>query len=269
MTTLKTLLTARMLAPSLMLAMLVAAVPASADHHEKGEGDKAAQSDDAPNSQQPAELDTLQQAAKLAVMGTKRESPMLLLAAAELVKELRLSEREADDVTGQLSAKPSEGSDLPELTVDALIERAQKMAAESDSQSLKDAVAAAVTTLRDKSRGLVYRQGANLPKENLGGVTYCVLNGPSERRLDPNELYTINNAIFEANRPATVLVIGDGDGDLDLIVVDENSGIEIGRDTDTTSVCRVDWVPRYEGPFIIKVANVGRVWEEFYVLANW
>ena len=120
---------------------------------------------------------------------------------------------------------------------------------------------------RLSSRGIIYEQGKDLEKVEIEGTTFVIL--PVDNVIGPGRELTLTNVIFEGRKPAIVLVVGDGDGDLDLWVYDGDSDRLIGEDTDETSVCVVEWMPRYEGPFTIRVANVGDVAEEFYVLANW
>jgi hypothetical protein len=151
------------------------------------------------------------------------------------------------------------------LNMRALIERAREMA--KDDQALSAAVETAIERIESPTRGLVYRQGKDLPSLDIRSTVFKVLN-ESNTRLDPGDTYTLSNVIFEARTPAVVLVVGDGDGDLDLWVYDDND-ILIGKDDDATSLCEVSWVPRYEGPFQLVIRNVGTTWERFLVLANW
>jgi hypothetical protein len=58
----------------------------------------------------------------------------------------------------------------------------------------------------------------------------------------------------ELNR---IVVRGGSQTDLDLFVYDENDNL-IASDTDSTSLCIVSWVPRWSGPFTVRVVNRGR-----------
>jgi hypothetical protein len=210
------------------------------------------------------------QAASLVLRGEAMRSPMMLLAAAELLLDVMPGD---SDVT-QLQAEVTGGdpqaleTNLPALQVDALIARARELA--KDNPELLEAVEVAAARLTQGSRGITYDDGKNLEQVTVEGVTCVVLNWrPEHQRLDPGYEYTCSDVDFEAQKPAIVAVIGDGDGDLDLWVYDDNSGSLIGSDTDSTSTCVVSWTPIYEGPFTIKVKNVGGTWERFMVLANW
>ena len=226
-------------------------------------GDNLAESDEQDKAGN--DLSLAATAAQLAIEGENRESPLLLLAAAEIVADLQQSRRDADDVESSTTADDADGQ-LPALDMDALIARARELA--KGNEALAAAVEAMIEGIESDSRGLVFRQGKDLDTFELEGVIYKVINTQHDR-LDPGDELTLENVVFEGQKPAQILVIGDGDGDLDLWVYDGNTGNEIASDTDLTSVCIADWTTRYEGPFTVKVKNVGPVWERFYVLANW
>ncbi len=249
------------IAATAVAAACLTAVGVSADPQK--DGDNAAASQD--ESKAGTDLSLAVTAAQLAIEGENRESPLLLLAAAEIVADLQDSRRTADDVAAATTGEEAEGG-LPPLDMDALITRARELA-EGD-EALTAAVEAMIETIESNSRGLVFRQGKDLESIELEGVIFKVINTRHDR-LDPGDELTLDNVVFEGRKPAQILVIGDGDGDLDLWVYDGNTGNQIGSDTDLSSVCVVNWTTRFEGPFTIKVKNVGTVWERFYVLANW
>lgn len=236
-----------------------------------------ARADDAPakpdaelnSADATASMSVAIQAAQLALEGERRHSPMLLLAAAELAGEIKPGTRAVAAVRGETSGKGDDkGAPLPELKPKALVMRAIEHC--GDDEALKSSIESLGARLLSGERGIVYRQGKDLPKRKIGNTTFVIVNVKSgHQRLDPGSEYKATNVIFEAKKKAQVVVVGDGDGDLDLWVYDENSGGMIGKDTDTTSVCEVIWTPIYEGPFRIVVKNVGSTWEKFYVLANW
>ena len=105
------------------------------------------------------------------------------------------------------------------------------------------------------------------PVVDLQTGRYVVLN--DDKRLDDGDVLTITGGAFNGGERAEIMVLGDGDGDLDLWVYDARTGELIGSDTDETSICIVRWYPRYRQSVVIRVANVGDVWEEFYVVGNW
>lgn len=226
-------------------------------------GDNLAESDEPTKAGN--DLSLAATAAQLAIEGENRESPLLLLAAAEILADLPQSRRDAAGVESSTTADDSNGR-LPPLEMEALMSRARELA--KGNEGLEAAVEAMIDGIQSDSRGLVFRQGKDLESVELEGVIYKVINTEHDR-LEPGDELTLENVVFEGQKPAQILVIGDGDGDLDLWVYDGNTGNEIASDTDLTSVCIADWTTRYEGPFTVKVKNVGTVWERFYVLANW
>jgi hypothetical protein len=72
---------------------------------------------------------------------------------------------------------------------------------------------------------------------------------------------------FRGNSTAEVAVVGDGDTDLDLFVYDENGNL-ICQDLNYSdqSFCR--WVPRWTGPFTVKIRNNGGVSNSYVMMTN-
>ncbi|MFM7165325.1 MAG: hypothetical protein ACKO3T_08770 [Planctomycetaceae bacterium] len=205
-------------------------------------------------------------AARMALEGESAKSPLLLLAAADLLEGVKSSERSAAGLTAEPStgkAAAASDGDKKALSLDpqALRKRALELAASDKERALLQQ-----WLDRPASRGLVYSQGKDLKDVEIKGVTYKVV---ADGVLQPGQRQTLRNVIFEGKKPAIVAVIGDGDGDLDLWVYDGNTKGRIGEDTDSTSVCRVAWTTLFEGPFQIEVANVGQIAERYIVIVNW
>jgi hypothetical protein len=74
-------------------------------------------------------------------------------------------------------------------------------------------------------------------------------------------------ATFRAGEVASIFVEGDGDTDLDLYVYDQNGNL-VAYDDDLTDTCYVSWVPKWTGPFLIKIVNRGSVYNQFVLLTN-
>jgi hypothetical protein len=72
---------------------------------------------------------------------------------------------------------------------------------------------------------------------------------------------------FYANEPASVILSGDGDTDLDLYVYDENGNL-IGKDDDYSDDCIVTWNPLWTGNFVIKVVNIGNIYNHYVIATN-
>jgi len=207
-------------------------------------------------------------AARLALKGEKAHSPILMLAAAELLSGLREGKGKSKPSASttadpQPPAASPTGKKAGELTVAGLVDKAREYArGDKELSALIEKRAE-----RLSSRGLVFSQGTGKRSIRIKGSTFKVVKSGLIR---PGYRLTLSNVRFEGRKPARVLVVGDGDGDLDLYVYDgENKRSLLRKDTDRSSVCTAIWTPRYTGPFTIVVRNVGRVTEKYYVLANW
>lgn len=206
-------------------------------------------------------------AARLALRGEKARSPILMLAAAELLAGLREGKGQSTPTASTTpdGKKPTAGKSdkkASELTIADLVDKAREYArGDKELSALIEKRAE-----RLSSRGLVFSQGAGKTSIRIKGSTFKIIRSGLIR---PGYRLTLTNVRFEGRKPARVLVVGDGDGDLDLYVYDGNNGILIRKNTDRSSTCVVSWTPRYTGPFKVVVRNVGRVTEKYYVLANW
>jgi hypothetical protein len=205
-------------------------------------------------------------AARLALEGESMKSPLMLLAAADLLEGIKTSDR---SVEGLKAEKPTSGpkaasdgdKQAPSLDPKVLRKRALELAASDEERALLQQ-----WIERPAPRGLIYTQGKDRKGVEIEGVTYKVID---DGVLNPGSKRTLSNVIFEGKKPAIVAVIGDGDGDLDLWVYDGNTKGLIGDDTDDSSVCRVAWTTKFEGPFQIEVANVGQIAERYIIIVNW
>ncbi|MBL8850774.1 MAG: hypothetical protein JNG89_13925 [Planctomycetaceae bacterium] len=226
--------------------------------------DKPANNDPAKaDAKSGGDLTPIITAAQLTIRGETLKSPLLLLAAAEIIADHKRSQRTAEAIQGA-GTEVADGK-LPDLDMQTLIDRARELA--KGDAAMEAAVEAMVAQIESDGRGLIYAQGKNLRSEEINGVTFKDINDGIDQ-INPNGVLTIENVIFEASKPAVVYVAGDGDGDLDLWVYDDN-GVLIGQDVDETSSCVVRWNPIYEGPFTLVIKNVGPIYERFLVFVNW
>jgi hypothetical protein len=72
---------------------------------------------------------------------------------------------------------------------------------------------------------------------------------------------------FRGGELARVAVVGDGDTDVDLYIYDQN-GNEITRATGPGSTCLAEFVPRWTGPFRVRVVNLGYVYTDYILMTN-
>ena len=198
---------------------------------------------------------------QLALLGDSNKSSTMMLAAAELLGGMKQSDK---DAKLEKSSTKSEGGNktVQDMSFGAMLDRA----VEYSSAKEKEYVQSKVDELRS-GRGLAWSQGKNKESVNIGGTTYKILD---HEVIYPGQTITYSDLIFEGGKPASIVAIGDGDGDLDLWIYDGGGNKnQIDKDTDGTSRCVTDWHPKWDGPFTARVKNVGRVTEEFLIIANW
>lgn len=247
----------------LMLALVVAAgaQAGGAEAKPAGKEKNAEAKKDKPKVEVSTGLSQAALAARLALEGEKRQSPAMLLAAAELLGELKDSPRQVE-AKKDGGKKPAGDKKPPRLDVQDLVDAAVSYAKGDEK------LTALLESRREQlaSRGLTLAQGIGKPSVVVGGVTFKIID---EGVIAAGDVIQLRNVVFDGSQPAVVLAVGDGDGDVDLWVYDENTDGVIGSDTDATSECVVRWVPRYTGPFRIRIANVGAIAEKYFILANW
>ena len=73
--------------------------------------------------------------------------------------------------------------------------------------------------------------------------------------------------VFVGGQQAEVIIDGDNDTDLDLYIYDENGNL-IEKDDDNLDLCICTWTPKWTGKFIIKVVNLGDVYNEYKIRTN-
>jgi hypothetical protein len=94
-------------------------------------------------------------------------------------------------------------------------------------------------------------------------------SGGANRHVDQVKAYDTDlyRVRFNGGEIAKVAALGDGDTDLDLYVYDENGNL-IVKDDDRTDQCYVQWTPKWTGVFVIKIKNLGRVYNQYQLLTN-
>lgn len=162
-------------------------------------------------------------------------------------------------VLASAPAKPMEGVSK-KTKVDEKVDAPEKQAKEVTPETL---VAEAKALASGNEKMLTIVESLRPPRGRRGAW------GGAKRHVDKvNALSTDSYTItFRGGELAQVAVIGDGDTDLDLYVNDENGNL-IGSDTDYTDRCLVEWVPKWTGPFRIRIKNRGRVYNRYTLLTN-
>jgi hypothetical protein len=232
-----------------VLAFGVATPGWAADDAKKGDNRTAPDAEQKaqknPSSEAVAQLAA---AHALAQYGRTHKSPLALLAAAEVIASIptsKLDQKPKSEADGKSSGAQKK-ADRPDETAAALVAEAKHLAGQ-DKQVL--ALAAKISEkLNEASRGAV--------------------KGPQRADTSVNALTTdVFNIAFRGGEVAAVGVSGDGDTDLDLYVYDENGNL-IASDDDYSDDCLVRWIPKWTGPFSIRVRNRGTVYNRYVLLTN-
>jgi hypothetical protein len=201
-----------------------------------------------PESTTPASpaMDALQTAYALAQYGYANSSASALIGAAEILARTQTQDmNKPGEQTGQAEDAASK-AEKPQYTAANLLADGRRLAGRDNTmlawaKKVEDA-------LKIQTKGAVGGPRRQIDRvAALSTITY---------RVD-----------FRANELAEIVVIGDGDTDLDLYVYDANGNL-VTYDEDYTDRCYVSFVPRFTLPFIIRVVNRGRVYNQFVIATN-
>ena len=177
---------------------------------------------------------------ELARIGQDTKNSILMLAAAQL--EAMASSRSVD------RSKTIEGE---------AITGSDKKAARPSLYSMAEEFAGTNETLLaliDASRGGPAMRGRTRgPYETVDRVS-----------AGTTDVWPVK---FNGGELAEVFIGGDGDTDLDLYVYDENGNL-ICRDIDPTDYAYCSWHPSWTGDFLVKIENIGEVYNEYTLLTN-
>lgn len=179
-------------------------------------------------------------------MGADKD-PLLLTAAAQLLRTSEKSQTKLDATKTNKGGKDDEGTKSgTDLSSEGLFAEARALA-KSDKNLL------AVIDTADSTSAAVSRGAVGGPKTATSRV-----------RAYDTDTYTVE---FRGDRTAEVLVVGDGDTDLDLYIFDEYGNL-ICSDRDGTDTMYCDFYPRWTGTFSIVIENLGRIYNEYDLLTN-
>jgi hypothetical protein len=206
-----------------------------------------------------AAVSMLSQATSLVSYARENESALAMLTAVQMLERVQLQDN-AQRVGTKKSGLQTEGEQVkegkkgntpaPTLDPQQLLAEAKPWAKDNpnltamlDAEAAKAKAGSAGGTLGSTRGAIVHRDSVNA------------------RAWDD---YVIS---FYAGEVARIAVVGDGDTDVDLYVYDE-SGHLIAKDDDRTAECVVEFVPRWTGPFRVRVVNNGYVYSNYILMTN-
>ena len=235
----------RSLWSSLVLTLAVASAAPSAGQEKKGTNTAAPEAAAMATMTPEAEaVQRLSLAHGLIQYGRKNKVPEALVTAARILADTSTTELK-DKPTRGVGPKDATTGDKPKPEVDnspkALLEEAKALSGQNESiVKLANAV--------EIKRGAV-----GGPKRTVDVV----------KALDTDSF----QIVFRGGEIAKVAFSGDGDTRLDMYVYDESGNLvasQVGPGDDALS----SWLPRWTGPFVIKVVNRGRVSNRYVIVTN-
>lgn len=196
-----------------------------------------------PEAQAAADLAL---AAQLAEYGRRTNNPMVMISAAQIMKNTPSQDKKQEKTTEGAAVPKTEKKSGALETPEKLLADAQALAKKQNNEAV-----AAMAEKESKILGQKGREG-----------------GPSQHvdRIYPG-VTDVYDLTFRGDEMARVVVIGDGDCDLDVRVYDENGNFIVG-DTDPTDRCLVEWEPAWTGMFKIRIKNNCSVYADYLLLTN-
>lgn len=229
---------------ALCTAALLAFVPLGAMAQEDRSGENIQVTD---ADQEAGGVGKIALAQELFDHATQNRDAVAALAAAQIMATVSTEDVEREKTTEDnpdldITEDGSDGADSP-ATADSMFAAAMEFAGGDPTivGLVEDAMA-------EGSRG------------RIGGASRTLSRLPGGQV----DIFTVP---FFGGSFAEVGIIGDGDSDLDLLVTDENGNV-ICRDTRLGDQIYCSFTPRWNGNFVIAVANMGRVRNSYYILTN-
>jgi hypothetical protein len=189
--------------------------------------------------------DQIALAADLASHGYRTNSPLSLVAAAQILIDNPPAAFTATPAEGAAATGSKPGTPI-QLDAQRLLTAAQNMARDNTN------ISALVSQLQQ--RASAGARGA------IGGAKAGRYSVPA----GATHTFTID---FYGNEVASVRIRGDGDTDLDCFVYN-SSGQLVAVDNDGTDYCILDWYPRWAGSYRIVVRNLGSVYNVYQIITN-
>lgn len=201
------------------------------------------------NHKPSAEMESIQTAASLAQYGYQNNIPTALIEAARIFGTTQVQE---GDLEGTSEAPNSEAAEKEAgISYDP-----QQLLADAKEMAGNDAEINALIKRTEQE----IKDFAKASRGAVGGAVTVT------RRVNANS-YNMYTVRFWAGELAEVGVVGDGDTDLDLYIYDEDGDLVV-RDIDYGDVCYCSWVPSRTSVYVVKVVNLGNVYNEFTLLTN-
>jgi hypothetical protein len=182
----------------------------------------------APATYEP--IARLQMSSDLLAFGRDTKDPLVLIAAARIMKALNGSEVDLKP-EGRAASGYTQKSGLP-VSPDSILVEARDLA-KGDK---------IINLLIDQTVATGPPTTIEQPKTHQDTV-----------QPGATDVFRI---VFNAGQLAEAGIAGDGDGDLDLFVYDENDHL-VCRSTASTDHEYCRWWPRWTGPFRIEIQNLG------------
>ncbi|MEI7635751.1 MAG: hypothetical protein WCJ37_00470 [Syntrophus sp. (in: bacteria)] len=185
-------------------------------------------------------------AAQLVKYGRAAGNPSALLVAAQIIKNTPTQDTKRDKkAEGKAAADKGTKSGAVD-TPEQLLAEAKKMAEAKNMDQLGVMIDNESKILA--SKGAVLGPGRSLER---------VMAGQTD----------IFRVAYKGGELARLAIVGDGDCDLDLFVYDQNGNFIVKSDSSGDREY-VEWTPRWEGYFYLKVKNQGGVYANYWILTN-
>jgi len=229
------------------LCLAAAAVPLAARAEEDKKGTNAATPEAAAGAKANDGADKVHKLAlamSLVQYGRKSKAPEALITAARILAEVG---------GDKLDAKPT-------TTADAKAPAGGKKTKPEADNSPKALLAEAKRLSGDDPAIVKLANSVELSRGAAGGPKRAV------NTLDAfsTDSYTVT---FRGGEVARVAISGDGDTRLDLYIYDEFGNLiesRVGPGDDAMA----SWVPKWTGPFTIKVVNRGLLYNRYVIATN-
>lgn len=206
---------------------------------------KTEKPDGAKRSQSADHIEKNHLAYQIAKYGRATKSPDAMLVAAKILLELPAKKMEIEKQTEGGETDVNAKKDTGEMTAAQFLKDA-RLFAKGDKNVL--ARIAEIEKTAPDDRGAY-----GGPKRTQTRV-----------RAKATDIFPIS---FRGGEQAVVSVSGDGDTDLDLFVFDQKGNL-IASATDGTDDCIVRFYPLRSGLFIIRVKNLGGVYNRYVMATN-